>query len=45
MNLFLNATHFLGSCVSHRHKYDYFDFDNKTYVLDEGIEVVFTPGL
>lgn len=44
MNLFLNATHFLGSCVSHRHLYYYHDFEKKPYVLDDNVEVVFTPG-
>jgi glyoxylase-like metal-dependent hydrolase (beta-lactamase superfamily II) len=44
MNLFLNATHFLGSCVSHKHLYAYHDFDNDPYVIDKNIEVVSTPG-
>lgn len=44
MNLFLNATHFLGSCISHRHHYNYHDFENNPYVLDKNIEVIFTPG-
>lgn len=43
MNLFLNATHFVGSCVSHRHMYYYHDFENP-YKLDNNIEVIFTPG-
>lgn len=44
MNLFLNATHFVGSCISHRNDYNYHDFSDKPYVLDENIEVIFTPG-
>lgn len=44
MNLFLNATHFLGSCVSHKHLYYYHDFEKYPYVLDHDIEVIFTPG-
>lgn len=44
LNLFLNATHFLGSCISHKHEYSYHDFDDKAYILDEGIEVISTTG-
>lgn len=44
MNLFLNATHFLGSCVSHRHLYYYHDFEKNPYELDNNVEVMFTPG-
>lgn len=44
MNLFLNATHFLGSCVSFRHLYYYHDFEKNPYVLDNNVEVMFTPG-
>ncbi|KAG5672602.1 hypothetical protein PVAND_002717 [Polypedilum vanderplanki] len=44
MNLFLKATHFVGSCVSHKHMYYYHDFENNPYKLDNNIEVIFTPG-
>jgi glyoxylase-like metal-dependent hydrolase (beta-lactamase superfamily II) len=44
MNLFLNATHFLGSCISHKHLYSYHDFNDKPFILDTDIEVHFTPG-
>jgi glyoxylase-like metal-dependent hydrolase (beta-lactamase superfamily II) len=44
MNLFLNAYHFLGSCVSHRHLYYYHDFEKNPYKLDTNIEVVPTAG-
>lgn len=44
MNLFLNATHFLGSCVSHKHLYYYHDFEKHPYKLDNNIEIMFTPG-
>lgn len=44
LNLFLRAYHFVGSCLSHKNVYYPHDFEQGPYVLDKGIEVVFTPG-
>lgn len=44
MNLFLKATHFVGSCVSHKNLYYYHNFEKQPYVLDDKIEVISTPG-
>lgn len=44
LNLFLNAHHFVGSCLSHRNKYFCHDFEKSSYILDKDIEVIATPG-
>ncbi|CRK92422.1 CLUMA_CG005965, isoform A [Clunio marinus] len=44
LNLFLNAFHFVGTCKSHRNIYYSIDFDKGPYVIDDGIEVIATPG-
>lgn len=44
LNLFLNAHHFVGSCLSHKNVYYPHDFDKEPYVLDKDIEVISTPG-
>jgi glyoxylase-like metal-dependent hydrolase (beta-lactamase superfamily II) len=45
LNLFLNAKHFVGSCLNF--KDDYFfdhDFEKDPFILDDGIEIISTPG-
>lgn len=44
MNLFLNAHHFVGSCVSHKNMYYYHDFEKHPYILDKNVEVMSTAG-
>lgn len=44
LNLFLNARHFVGSCMSYKNIYYSHDFENEPFVLDKDIEVISTPG-
>lgn len=44
LNFFLNARHFVGSCMSHKNIYYSHDFDNEPLTLDKDIEVISTPG-
>lgn len=44
LNLFLNATHFVGSCRSHKNIYYCHDYEKEPFVLDKDIEVISTPG-
>ena len=44
LNLFLNAHHFVGSCMSHKNVYFIHDFDKEPFILDNDIEVISTPG-
>lgn len=45
LNLFLNSQHFVGSSLSFQDSYFFaHDFDEKPFELDEGVEVIATPG-
>ncbi|CAO1433006.1 unnamed protein product [Diamesa serratosioi] len=44
LNLFLNAKHFVGSCLSHKHIYFTHNFDKEPYHIDKNVEVIATPG-
>lgn len=45
LNLFLNAQHFVGSCLNFKDSYFFsHDFENDPFELDEGVEVFASPG-
>lgn len=44
LNLFLNAKHFIGDCMNHKDEYFFHDLEEAPLVLDEGIELIPTPG-
>lgn len=43
-NLFLNAQHFVGTNKNHKNTYYFHDFGKESYVIDDDIEIVATPG-